>query len=361
MAITVTGSTLTVTLTNATDLELGGHLTWSADNTYDVGASGASRARTGYFGTSLIAPLVTGSTSVVTPLLANAGTLALSATGANVVTFSTNGSERGRWSSGGNLLVGTTTDDGSSKLQVAGTMRNKVSSSHFTFGASIGQTTGDRYLQAEINEASDYASIYAQKWGTGSIPIVLNRYGGNILIGGTTDGNYRLDVQSSGSTGTMRVYDQTATVGVTSSVIRAGAGQSTTALTTWQNNAGTSIAQVLSTGEYWGSGLSALGTAGSENTIAIRKNAAISATNIGYYFAHRDTDTDLWLYRFNGTTYKNLLKFTYNGGTDQVQIASDTGMQLGFFGATPVAQQVAGAGDAAAIITALKNLGLMAP
>lgn len=105
MAITVTGSTLSVTLSNATDLELGGHLTWTADNTKDIGASGANRPRTGYYGTS-----------VVTPSVTNAGTLALSATGANVITLGTNGSERARVSSGGNVLVGTTTDDGASKL-----------------------------------------------------------------------------------------------------------------------------------------------------------------------------------------------------------------------------------------------------
>ena len=51
---------------------------------------------------------------------------------------------------------------------------------------------------------------------------------GNLLIGGTTDGNYRLDIQSSGSTGTLRVYDQTATTGVSSVIIQAGAGQGTT-------------------------------------------------------------------------------------------------------------------------------------
>lgn len=53
-------------------------------------------------------------------LTATAGTLALAATGANIITLSTNGSERGRVSSAGNLLWGTTTDDGSNKLQVNG-------------------------------------------------------------------------------------------------------------------------------------------------------------------------------------------------------------------------------------------------
>lgn len=51
-------------------------------------------------------------TSVSTPKVTNAGTLALEATGANIVTLSTNGSERARIASGGELLVGTTTING---------------------------------------------------------------------------------------------------------------------------------------------------------------------------------------------------------------------------------------------------------
>jgi len=53
-------------------------------------------------------PDVDSTTSVTTPLVTNAGTLALSATGSNIVTVSTNGSERARIDTSGNLLVGTT-------------------------------------------------------------------------------------------------------------------------------------------------------------------------------------------------------------------------------------------------------------
>lgn len=58
--------TITASLTGAASLNLlltGGTLTgnllFSSDNTRDIGASGATRPRTGYFGTSLITPLVT--------------------------------------------------------------------------------------------------------------------------------------------------------------------------------------------------------------------------------------------------------------------------------------------------------------
>jgi hypothetical protein len=70
---------------------------------------------------------------------------------------------------------------------------------------------------------------------------------GNLLIGGTTDGNYRLDVQTKGSTGAFRVWDQTATTGSTLAVIQAGAGQSGNLLSV-RNNAGTELVQVDGSG-----------------------------------------------------------------------------------------------------------------
>ena len=48
---------------------------------------------------------------VTTPKIKNAGTLALEATSANVIIATTNGTERARIDSGGNLLVGTTNNN----------------------------------------------------------------------------------------------------------------------------------------------------------------------------------------------------------------------------------------------------------
>lgn len=67
---------------------------------------------------------------------------------------------------------------------------------------------------------------------------------GNVLVGGTSDANYRLDVQNSGSAGTLRVFDQTASTGLTRAFLRAGAAQvsSLIDLLDFQDNSGGFIA-----------------------------------------------------------------------------------------------------------------------
>jgi hypothetical protein len=83
--------------------------TVSALNGVSIGATTAS---TGAFTT------LSASTSLTTPLVTNAGTLALSATGANIVTASTNGVERLRIDSAGSVGIGT--NDPASILNVVG-------------------------------------------------------------------------------------------------------------------------------------------------------------------------------------------------------------------------------------------------
>ena len=99
----------------------------------------------------------------------------------------------------------------------------------------------------------------------------------NILIGTTTDGNYRFEVGKSGSAGTVRFYDQTATTGVTRVHIRAGAGQSTTDLFQVLNNSTADILFAINSsgGFFSGLGGSHFGLYGNFST-----STASNSTNV---------------------------------------------------------------------------------
>lgn len=74
-----------------------------------------------------------------------------------------------------------------------------------------------------VNFVTQGASSYINFNVNGSNVARFSPSTGNLIVGGTTDGNYKFDVRSSGSTGTLRVFDQTATTGTTKVDIRGGA------------------------------------------------------------------------------------------------------------------------------------------
>jgi hypothetical protein len=109
--------------------------------------------------------------------------------------FWTNGTtERMRITSGGNVLIGTTTDSGY-KLQVNGSasVGVLVSTSDSTEQFII-RTSSDTNKQFIFGRTSTYASIFAVTQNVGYVPIALQQYGGNVLIGTTTDAGYKLNV-----------------------------------------------------------------------------------------------------------------------------------------------------------------------
>ena len=114
---------------------------------------------------------------------------------------------------------------------------------------------------------------------------------GNFLIGPSgTDGNYKLDIQASGSSGTMRVFDQGG-AGSTLAVVQAGASQSGN-LQEWRNNAGTvtsavdNVGQVFSASFITNSGTSALVTA--QNTLKIYNAGQIVWSSTSGYSGSAD-------------------------------------------------------------------------
>jgi hypothetical protein len=105
------------------------------------GTVGATTPSTGAF-TSLSA-----STSLTTPLVTNAGTVALSATGANIVTASTNGVERLRIDASGNILVSESANQTAFSRTVSAqypTASNTSVNNVFRVGNRLGTAFPDR-------------------------------------------------------------------------------------------------------------------------------------------------------------------------------------------------------------------------
>ena len=119
-----------------------------------------------------------------------------------------------------NLLLGTTTDDGTNRLQVAGSVA--------VTGGSIGVKNGFGLIGTD-NALGFVATA------------------GQFEFRGTTGA--RLGTIT--SAGAFGVYNETPTTGATQLIVRAGAGQSTTNLTTWQNAAGGALASVTSGGAFF--------------------------------------------------------------------------------------------------------------
>ena len=127
----------------------------------------------------------------------------------------------------------------------------------YTFGSSgsairIGHIASSGDTTAMIEGLISGASVTGGHIAINGTNAGVN--GGNIFVGGQTNGNYKLDVQKSGITGTLRVYDQTATTGSTLAVIQAGQGQSGNLLSI-RNNAGAELASISSGGNIVSSAL----------------------------------------------------------------------------------------------------------
>jgi len=130
----------------------------------------------------------------------------------------------------GNLLLGTTTDDGTNRLQVAGSVAVGGAVANNTITVT---RTGPNPSSLQVGAFTDKPTFTF----SGSVALAFEVSGGSRLA-------------SLSTAGTFQVYNETPTTGVTQLIVRAGAGQSTTNLTTWQNAAGTEIASLSSAGTF---------------------------------------------------------------------------------------------------------------
>jgi hypothetical protein len=148
----------------------------------------------------------------------------------------TNATERARFATSGNLLIGTTTDDGSNKLQVAGPMISRGSSGSYKL------TRRDTDAAAwQMYSAAGNWSLYSDV----ALGDMLTLTSGGLLalrdpratIGAT---ELRVGADLSGNTSAT----------TTQFIVRAGANQGSTALEQWQDSSGVFQARIQSSGGF---------------------------------------------------------------------------------------------------------------
>lgn len=125
--------------------------------------------------------------------------------------------------------------------------------------------TNQGYLLLNKNSGSSTAALIQAGDGGNFQELKLNPSGGKVTVGSTlavysstgtvavgglADAGYRLDVQNSGSSGTMRIFDQTLVTGSTALVMKAGVAQLITPLITFQDNTGAQISQIGADGSF---------------------------------------------------------------------------------------------------------------
>lgn len=199
-------------------------------------------------------------------------TIAYSSSGFSALTLtfqhappnSTNGSVPGTWTTfGGTTVTGanpmTTTTQTSSTFTGYYPYLRVTLSGLTGSGAVVGVINGWRRDSASAASGGNVGGA-SNLTTAGAIPFVASA---GVLTQDATNlfwdsVNKRLGLKTNSPTvtldigGSTRVYDQTATTGVTTQTIRAGAGQSTTKLVDVQNNAGSTLWSVRGDGQAYG-------------------------------------------------------------------------------------------------------------
>ena len=147
------------------------------DNTLDIGASGATRPRTGYFGTSLFSPLLVGGSST-TSTLTYQTTTAAGTTGADhIFKVGNNGAtEAMRILNSGNVGIGT--NNPLKPLDVVGDL---TSSSAIAAEFTAGQFSRGLMIGAANSEGAIYS--FNTRGTTGSLVLRVDGGGGNVYFG----------------------------------------------------------------------------------------------------------------------------------------------------------------------------------
>jgi hypothetical protein len=368
------------------DFHNGGAVVAAVSNTGVISGTSAAFSgdiTTGYVGEKFIGNFF--SSSYRSGLLLNGsdrsvGLTSITGDATGYVWFGTNnGTERGRFSVGGNLLLKTTTDNGTDALQVNGSISGTSAafSGAGSFGGTLGVTTDGGNEQFRITRASNtnqqlilgyhssgYSQIQSVLQGVSGTPLVLNPIGGNLLLKTTTDnGTDALQVAGSISNGRMRMSSNSLLDAISGNNIGIAFGSS--GILSTDGSANLTPKDLGTSTNKWGTVFASLGkfgNAGSNATLEVtassgevfRADAASGAPRI----VADQTRVVL------GSASANVLIKTFtDNGTDALQVAGSAsfsggiGAANGTFGASGL---IAGGGSSYAfltpIITASQNL-----
>ena len=144
---------------------------------------------------------VSATTSVTTPSVTNAGTLALSATGANIMTASTNGSERMRIDSSGNVLVTSVAGLGYGTGS-GGTVTQATSKST---GVTLNKPTGQITMNAAALASETIVSFVLTNTVVAATDLILINH-----VSGGTGGAYTINGGCAAGGVTINVRNNTA-------------------------------------------------------------------------------------------------------------------------------------------------------
>lgn len=235
------------------------HLTFATDNTYDIGASGANRARTGYFGTSVIAPTGTFSGAVTaltyngntvttgtgTLSLGAGSTLATSAT--NSITLTSTAATNVTLPTSGTLY--STATDSITSSQLATSLTDETGSGLAVFATSpvfttpnIGSATGS--VSGNAGTVTNATLTTALTVNTGTLTLTADTANTSVL----TIGAGAVSVSGS-NTGDNAANSSTMYIGTTAHALnRASASEALTGITSIDGSAAT----LTTTRTIWG-------------------------------------------------------------------------------------------------------------
>jgi len=168
------------------------------DNTYDIGASGATRPRTAYFGTSVVNPLLIGG-SATTSSLTYRATTGVGTTNADHIFQVGNNGAKEAMRILNNGFVGIGTPAPNFELDIQGQIRLRPITA---YGVNTGKGISLRY---DTVTGHDFGYLVSYDWDSSaykefrfdSLRTIFNT--GNVLIGTTTDAGSLLQVNGSAS------------------------------------------------------------------------------------------------------------------------------------------------------------------